>query len=289
MLTSSDWTMTNTNTNTNTNTATTTSTSTTSDTSSTSSSGLASNPNATLDKDAFLKLLLIELQHQDPTDPMDSDKMLTQTSQLSALEMQQNTNTTMQQMVETMQLLSNSFSTSMSTSAIGAIGKMATVSDNKIKLTGSDEIIALKMYLPEDSDENGVTLEVYDSNNKLVFSEKSGEQSVSQGLFTMEWPGRNNDGVYAGDGEYTVKMVYNNKNGEKITANYGTYPIEGIIFKEGLAYAKMAGQEVPFDAISEITDYKLSSSSSTGSGSSGSGSSGDSSGTTEDSESEERV
>ncbi|EAJ8503074.1 flagellar basal body rod modification protein [Campylobacter coli] len=286
MLTSSDWTMTNTNTNT---AVTTTSTSTTSDTSSTSSSGLVSNPNATLDKDAFLKLLLIELQHQDPTDPMDSDKMLTQTSQLSALEMQQNTNTTMQKMVETMQLLSNSFSTSMSTSAIGAIGKMATVSDNKIKLTGSDEIIALKMYLPEDSDENGVTLEVYDSNNKLVFSEKSDAKSISQGLFTMEWPGRNNDGVYAGDGEYTVKMVYNNKNGEKITANYGTYPIEGIVFKEGIAYAKMAGQEVPFDAISEITDYKLSSSSSTGSGSSGSGSSGDSSGSTEDSDEEEKA
>lgn len=274
---------------TNTSTAATTGTSTASDTSSTSGSGLASNPNATLDKDAFLKLLLIELQHQDPTDPMDSDKMLTQTSQLSALEMQQNTNTTMQKMVETMQLLSNSFSTSMSTSAIGAIGKMATVSDNKIKLTGSDEIIALKMYLPEDSDENGVTLEVYDSNNKLVFSEKSGEQSVSQGLFTMEWPGRNNDGVYAGDGEYTVKMVYNNKNGEKITANYGTYPIEGIVFKEGIAYAKMAGQEVPFDAISEITDYKLSSSSSSGSGSSGGDSSGDSSGSTEDSDEEEKA
>ncbi|EAL0080759.1 flagellar basal body rod modification protein [Campylobacter lari] len=273
---------------TNTSTAATTSTSTASDTSSTSSSGITSNPGATLDKDAFLQLLLVELQHQDPTDPMDSDKMLTQTSQLSALEMQQNTNTTMQQMVETMQLLSNSFSTSMSTSAIGAIGKMATVSDNKIKLTGSDEIIALKMYLPEDSDENGVTLEVYDSNNKLVFSEKSGEQSVSQGLFTMEWPGRNNDGVYAGDGEYTVKMVYNNKNGEKITASYGTYPIEGIVFKEGIAYAKMAGQEVPFDAISEITDYKLSSSSSSGSSSSGGDSGGDSSGSTEDSD-EEKV
>ncbi|EAH6553850.1 flagellar basal body rod modification protein [Campylobacter coli] len=291
MLTSSDWTMTNTNTNT---AATTTSTSTTSDTSSTSSSGLVSNPNATLDKDAFLKLLLIELQHQDPTDPMDSDKMLTQTSQLSALEMQQNTNTTMQKMVETMQLLSNSFSTSMSTSAIGAIGKMATVSDNKIKLTGANELIALKMYLPEDSDENGVTLEIYDSNNKLVFSEKSDAKSISQGLFTMEWPGRNNDGVYAGDGEYTVKMVYNNKNGEKITANYGTYPIEGVVFKDGVAYAKMAGQEVPFDAIQEITDYKLGSSSSTG----GSGSSGDSSGgssdggssgSTEDGDKEERA
>ncbi|EOH7248790.1 flagellar basal body rod modification protein [Campylobacter jejuni] len=279
MISSSDW---------NLNTAATTSgttssgsTSGTTRTDSSSSSGIVSNPNAALDKDAFLKLLLIELQHQDPTDPMDSDKMLTQTSQLSALEMQQNTNTTMQKMVETMQKLSDSFSTSMSTSALGAIGKMATVSDNKIKLTGADELIALKMYLPEDSDENGVTLEIYDSNNKLVFSEKSDAKSISQGLFTMEWPGRNNDGVYAGDGEYTVKMVYNNKNGEKITANYGTYPIEGVVFKDGVAYAKMAGQEVPFDAIQEITDYKLGSSSSTG----GSGSSGDSSGGSSDGDS----
>ncbi|WP_158333956.1 flagellar basal body rod modification protein [Campylobacter bilis] len=224
-------------------------------------STIVSNPNATLDKDAFLKLLLIELQHQDPTDPMDSDKMLTQTSQLSALEMQQNTNTTMQKMVETMQKLSDSFTTSMSTSALAAIGKMATVTNNTIKLTGSDELIALKMYLPEDSDENGVTLEIYDSNNKLVFSEKSDAKSISKGLFTMEWPGRNNDGVYAGDGEYSVKMVYNNKNGEKITANYGTYPIEGVVFENGVAYAKMAGQQVPFDAIKEITEYKSSSSS----------------------------
>ncbi|BEJ70804.1 flagellar basal body rod modification protein [Campylobacter coli] len=276
MISSSDW-----NLNTTATTSGTTSSGSTSGTTrtdSSSSSGIVSNPNATLDKDAFLKLLLIELQHQDPTDPMDSDKMLTQTSQLSALEMQQNTNTTMQKMVETMQKLSDSFSTSMSTSALGAIGKMATVSDNKIKLTGADELIALKMYLPEDSDENGVTLEIYDRNNKLVFSEKSDAKSISQGLFTMEWPGRNNDGVYAGDGEYTVKMVYNNKNGEKITANYGTYPIEGVVFKDGVAYAKMAGQEVPFDAIQEITDYKLGSSSSTG----GSGSSGDSSGGSSD-------
>ncbi|EAL6369634.1 flagellar basal body rod modification protein [Campylobacter jejuni] len=279
MISSSDWNLNTTATTSGT--ASSGSTSGTTRTDSSSSSGIVSNPNATLDKDAFLKLLLIELQHQDPTDPMDSDKMLTQTSQLSALEMQQNTNTTMQKMVETMQKLSDSFSTSMSTSALGAIGKMATVSDNKIKLTGADELIALKMYLPEDSDENGVTLEIYDSNNKLVFSEKSDAKSISQGLFTMEWPGRNNDGVYAGDGEYTVKMVYNNKNGEKITANYGTYPIEGVVFKDGVAYAKMAGQEVPFDAIQEITDYKLGSSSSTG----GSGSSGDSSGGSSDGDS----
>ncbi|EAK3777007.1 flagellar basal body rod modification protein [Campylobacter upsaliensis] len=217
------------------------------------------NPGAVLDKDAFLKLLLIEMQHQDPTDPMDSDKMLTQTSQLAALEMQQNTNNTMQQMVAQMEKLSNAMGTSQSIGALGAIGKMATVADNKIKLTGSNEVIALKMYLPEASNKDGITLEVYDKDNKLVYTEKASEgKEVSAGHFTMEWPGRNNDGVYAGDGEYTVKIVYNNQQGKKVTASYGTYPIEGVVFKEGVAYAKMAGQEVPFDALGEITDYKFS-------------------------------
>ena len=217
------------------------------------------NPGAVLDKDAFLKLLLIEMQHQDPTDPMDSDKMLTQTSQLAALEMQQNTNNTMQQMVVQMEKLSNAMGTSQSIGALGAIGKMATVADNKIKLTGSNEVIALKMYLPEASNKDGITLEVYDKDNKLVYTEKASEgKEVSAGHFTMEWPGRNNDGVYAGDGEYTVKIVYNNQEGKKVTASYGTYPIEGVVFKEGVAYAKMAGQEVPFDALGEITDYKFS-------------------------------
>ena len=53
--------------------------------------GLAENPAGVLGKDDFLKLLLVELQHQDPTEPMDSGKILTQTSQLASLESAQNT------------------------------------------------------------------------------------------------------------------------------------------------------------------------------------------------------
>ena len=61
------------------------------------------NPNSQLDKDAFLKLLLVELQHQDPTEPMDSAKMLEQTSQLATVEMQEKTNQVMTQLSEQMQ------------------------------------------------------------------------------------------------------------------------------------------------------------------------------------------
>ena len=45
-----------------------------------------------LGKDDFMKLLLVQLQHQDPTEPMDSEKILTQTSQLAGLEASSNTN-----------------------------------------------------------------------------------------------------------------------------------------------------------------------------------------------------
>lgn len=40
----------------------------------------------TLDQDAFLQLLVQQLQHQDPTDPMDNTDMLAQLAQFAALE-----------------------------------------------------------------------------------------------------------------------------------------------------------------------------------------------------------
>ncbi|AJD04018.1 flagellar hook assembly protein [Campylobacter lari CCUG 22395] len=112
--------------------------------------GLIYNPGAELDKDAFLKLLLIELQHQDPTDPMDTEKMLTQTAQLSALEMQDNTNKTMTQLVNAMTKLQNSIAASTGMSALAAVGKLATVKDNYLVVADDDIQFQINMYLPQE-------------------------------------------------------------------------------------------------------------------------------------------
>ncbi|WP_129339544.1 flagellar hook assembly protein FlgD [Cellulomonas endophytica] len=48
-----------------------------------------------LDKEAFLRLLVTQLQNQDPSSPMDSSALMTQTTQLSSMESLEALKTTM--------------------------------------------------------------------------------------------------------------------------------------------------------------------------------------------------
>lgn len=50
----------------------------------------------TLGKDDFLKLMLTQMQQQDPLEPMDNQQMLAQMAQFSSLEQMSNLNTTLE-------------------------------------------------------------------------------------------------------------------------------------------------------------------------------------------------
>ncbi|MCL2416226.1 MAG: hypothetical protein FWD01_05355, partial [Defluviitaleaceae bacterium] len=54
-------------------------------------------PNTELDRNAFLNLLVTQLRHQDPLNPMDDRDFVAQMAQFSSLEQMQNLNTTMTQ------------------------------------------------------------------------------------------------------------------------------------------------------------------------------------------------
>src|SRR5918994_5450836 len=72
-----------------------------------------SNPKATLDKDGFLKLFITQLQHQDPSAPMDAIESVAQMAQFSMVEGMNN-----------MQATNSSIASSLNTSsAVGLIGR----------------------------------------------------------------------------------------------------------------------------------------------------------------------
>ncbi len=54
------------------------------------SSTLSGVPDQELDRDAFLQLLVLQLQNQDPTEPMDNQQLLAQLAQFTALEQANN-------------------------------------------------------------------------------------------------------------------------------------------------------------------------------------------------------
>ena len=95
-----------------------------------------------LKQDDFLTLLLVQLQHQDPTEPTDSEKILTQTSQLASLEAAENTN---QALAE----LATSLGNTQQFSTIAAIGKTADLGSDAISLD-EGSLSSFEMYFPED-------------------------------------------------------------------------------------------------------------------------------------------
>ena len=93
----------------------------------------ASNPSAALDKDGFLKLFVAQLQHQDPSSPMDTNDSMQQMSSFSMVE--QITN-----MASTNTKIAASLNTS---SAVGLIGRTVTYIDSSDQLkTGKVEKVA---------------------------------------------------------------------------------------------------------------------------------------------------
>ena len=195
------------------------------------------NPNAQLDKDAFMKLLLTELQYQDPTSPMDTEKMLTQTSQLASLEMQENTNKMMQKLADQLKNSTNMY-------AVGVLGKMAKIGDSGIV---KEEGSGVKFAGFLESAAKGGT-------GKLVRKLEFGQASA--GANTFEWDGKDNAGNDARAGSYTVEISYTDAAGNVKNGGVGNYLVEGVKFIDGIAQVKVGGQYVSIDKVKEFTEPK---------------------------------
>lgn len=201
----------------------------------------ATKDKSVLGKDDFLKLLLLELKYQDPTSPMDSEKILTQTSQLATLESTENTN-------KALETLAASLTSSMQYSGIAAIGKIADTGSNAIvKEKGSNT--TFEIYFPEKVTSGNVN--ILDTNGNVLRSMAIGQTEA--GIAQYTWDGKDNNGVVLDEGIYYAEASYSKTDGTKATARVGRYPIESIKFDGGTTYAKLGSNYVDFETIREVT------------------------------------
>ncbi|MDD5053314.1 MAG: flagellar hook capping FlgD N-terminal domain-containing protein [Sulfuricurvum sp.] len=213
----------------------------TSSSTATTTSSTATNPNGVLGKDAFLKLLLLELQNQDPTSPMDSEKILAQTSQLATLESSTNTNKALTD-------LSTALTSSMQYSGVSAIGKMADTGSNAVVLT-TGQTTDFELNYPKDISKG--TVNIMDVNGTVLRTLQVG--ATSAGTAKFSWDGKDNTGATLKDGTYYVDSSFTNTDNTSGTTRVGLYPIESIKFDSGKTYAKLGSSYVDFSTIKEIS------------------------------------
>ena len=204
-----------------------------------------------LGKDDFLKLLLVELQHQDPTEPMDSEKILAQTSQLATLESSKNTN-------EALSNLAASLGNAQQFSTIAAIGKRADLGSDAIAHE-KNSTTNFEVYFPEDIVSG--TIEITDAENNVVATipiemDENADGTLADqkdaGVYQFSWDGVADSGDVADAAIYHVNSKYIDPDGNQQSTRLGAYPIESVRFEDGKALVKLGSNYIPLENIAEV-------------------------------------
>jgi flagellar basal-body rod modification protein FlgD len=131
-------------------------------------------------QDEFLKLMIAELNNQNPLDPQDNGEFIAQLAQFSTVEGLDKLNTT----TETM---SDSMRSSQALQASALVGQSVIVEGNDVGLLLSQGIISSYTELPESVTD--VTLTIEDENGQLLEQISLGNHEA--GEMSVRWDGLN--------------------------------------------------------------------------------------------------
>lgn len=190
-------------------------------------------PNKSMGKDDFLKLLVAQMQAQDPLDPMESTDFSAQLAQFSALEQMQNVNKNLESLIEYQASNSNNM-------AINLIDKKVTVPGDDISIAGGNPD-SLPYELGRDA--AAVTVKIYDSLNNLVASIDRGPEAA--GRHDFAWDGKDSSGKAIPDGSYTFEVSAVNGTGVAIaTRTLNETLVTGILFENGTSYVVTEDEDI---------------------------------------------
>ena len=199
-------------------------------------------PSKEMDRDAFLNLLITQLQNQDPLNPTDSTEFTAQLAQFSSLEQLGNVNDNLIQLQNFQASINNS-------QAVSLIGKEIMANGNSFQLTdgrpaGCDFEI----------DENAavVVVSIYDHTGEYVTSFDG--QNLTAGQQTLYWDGTDKNGNPAAPGNYTFEIMAADVDGNNIqTTTFFSGTVNKVVFENNTTYLFAGGQKVALGDVIQVS------------------------------------
>jgi flagellar basal-body rod modification protein FlgD len=176
-----------------------------------------------LGQEAFLKLLVAQLQNQDPLNPQENSEFVAQLAQFSSLEQSIGINDRLDQLAMQNQGLQNS-------QVVGLVGKQATVKGSIVSLKGQGQTVPVTFKLNGAASEASVVIR--DQSGRNVRTIPVGARSA--GLVTVQWNGQDDTGNPQPAGPYQITVTAKAANGSPVTLTQQTSgTIRAVSFDQG--------------------------------------------------------
>lgn len=196
-----------------------------------------------LDKEDFLTLLVAQLTHQDPMNPMDDQQFTAELAQFSQLEQ-------LTQINEGVTGLSNTSAQEQMVSAANYIGKDVRAVGDNLSIREDGSVSNLFYLLAENA--TNVFANIFDSNGNIVRTVELGAQAA--GEHEYEWDGEDWKGDELPEGTYYVALAAEDEDGAAIlTQTEVAGRVSGVVYDGGMNYLKLDdGRVVAFDYVKEV-------------------------------------
>ena len=173
-------------------------------------------------KDAFLTLLVTQLQNQDPLNPQSNEEFVAQLAQFSSLEQL----VSMNEGVDSLYMATASMNNATMTQLLGS--KVVAWSD-EFFYDGSDGV---ELHFDSDGAADSATLTISDEDGDVVWSGSIGNLEDGEG--SWEWDGTNVDGAEMGEGIYSFDIDATSSGDTEVEVFGQVHgEVDGMSYEEG--------------------------------------------------------
>ncbi|HPD20849.1 MAG: flagellar hook assembly protein FlgD [Desulfomonilia bacterium] len=193
-----------------------------------------------LGKNDFLKLLVKQLQYQDPLNPVENTDFTAQLAQFTTLETLSNIDENITQLG----ILQNSIN---NMNAMSFIGKQVNAKGNILNYTGSD----LNIDFSLDALAAEVRVKIFAEDGTLVRTIE--RENVQEGNVQFVWDGTDHNGERVSEGRYRFFVQAADYEGNAVgTTSYAAGVVTGIRYDKGITYLIIGNKEVNIADIDKI-------------------------------------